>query len=236
MAKIIKDEQNNNTITTKARYWTAVCYPENMRPDWKECIGEVLQIPYAYVVHDKDLDGDEEDRKIHVHIIGVWNGPTTYKVALQLFQLLSADGVKCCNTCQKVQNIRYMYNYLIHDTEDAKKKKKYQYPQTERITGNNFDIGNFEQMSMDDVDRMAEEIEDLIIEMSIDNYRALHLYVKNNLDKEYKKIIRRYSSHFERLCRGNFLYRQREYAERMRDDLNGNRTVLDVDEEVDDND
>ena len=31
----------------KARFWTGVLYPENMREDWKEVIGDTLQYPYA---------------------------------------------------------------------------------------------------------------------------------------------------------------------------------------------
>jgi hypothetical protein len=31
----------------KARFWTGVLYPENMRPDWEEVIGDVLQNPYV---------------------------------------------------------------------------------------------------------------------------------------------------------------------------------------------
>lgn len=206
MAKIIKDEQNNNTITTKARYWTAVCYPENMREDWRDVIGEIMQIPGEYCVHDKDLDGDQDDRKTHVHIVGAWPNTTTYKVALALFQLLSAPGKKCCNTCEKVHNVRYVHNYLIHDTEDARKKKKHLYAKSERITFNSFDIGAYEQLTLDEKESMAAEIEDMIIEQNIKNYRQLFLFVKNNFDPEYKKILRSYSSHFERLCRGNFLY------------------------------
>ena len=29
----------------KARFWTGVLYPENMREDWKEVIGDTLQYP-----------------------------------------------------------------------------------------------------------------------------------------------------------------------------------------------
>ena len=40
----------------KARFWTGVLYPENMREDWKEVIGDTLQYPYAYNQHSKDKD------------------------------------------------------------------------------------------------------------------------------------------------------------------------------------
>jgi hypothetical protein len=40
----------------KARFWTGVLYPENMREDWKEVIGDTLQYPYAYCQHSQDKD------------------------------------------------------------------------------------------------------------------------------------------------------------------------------------
>ena len=33
----------------KARFWTGVLYPENMREDWKEVIGDTLQYPMRTV-------------------------------------------------------------------------------------------------------------------------------------------------------------------------------------------
>ena len=229
--KVIKDESSNNRITTKARYWTAVGYVENMRGDWRDVIGELLQYPYEYIVHDKDKQGDGDDRKTHVHIVIAYGNTTTYKSALALFRKLNAEGKEAFPTCQPVANIKYIHDYLIHDTEDSRKKGKYLYDRSERIAGNNFDIGAFEQLSIADKERMAEELEDMLIERNITNYRELYLFVRNNFDSEYKKILRTYSSHFERLCRGNFLYVQQGRIERMRDDLNGNRTVPDVDEE-----
>ena len=55
-----------------------------------------------------------------------------------------------------------MYNYLIHDTEDSRKKHKHQYDKSERITGNNFDIGSYEQLSVDEKNSILVELEKLI--------------------------------------------------------------------------
>ena len=60
--------------------------------------------------------------------------------------LLSAEGKKAINKCEAVVGIRNVYDYLIHDTEDCRKKGKEQYDPSERITGNNFDIGAYEQL------------------------------------------------------------------------------------------
>lgn len=192
-------------MAEKAKYWTCVCYPENMIDTWKEDIGNILQNPYAYCVHDADLDGAEDQRKEHVHIILALRNTTTYKTALGLFQKLSAPGRICCNTCEQIRNIRFVYNYLIHDTEDCRKKGKHLYKASERITGNNFDIGSFEQLSTEDKRKMADEIEDFIYEHNIYNYADLNYYVKNNFDSQYREVIKSYSGHFDRLCKGMYL-------------------------------
>lgn len=192
-------------MAEKAKYWTCVCYPENMIETWKDDIGNILQNPYAYCVHDGDQDGNEDQRKEHVHIILAFPNTTTYKTALGLFQKLSAPGRICCNTCEQIRNIRFVYNYLIHDTEDCRKKGKHLYKASERITGNNFDIGSFEQLSTEDKRKMADEIEDFIYEHNIYNYADLNYYVKNNFDSQYREVIKSYSGHFDRLCKGMYL-------------------------------
>lgn len=203
MAKIV-GEQNNNTITTKARYWVGVGYPENMRTDWQDVIGEVLQIPYAYCVHDKDVDGDKDDRKTHVHILIAFPNTTTYKAALSVLQALSADGKKAFPTVQKVNNVRFMYNYLIHDTDDSRKKHKFQYPKSERIVGNNFDIGNYEQIDISEKKLIRKELAELIYSESFMNYLDFYECVIQNYPPEYEEIVVSYSGHFERLTKGNF--------------------------------
>lgn len=202
-------EQNNNTITTKARYWVGVGYPENMRPDWKDVIGEVTQLPYAYCVHDKDVDGAEDDRKEHVHILLAFPNTTTYKSALSILQELSAPGKKAFNTVQKVNNVRFMYNYLIHDTEDSRKKHKHQYDPKERITGNNFDIGSYEQISVADRQRIRREIGMMIFEHpEIVDYSDLYAFIISNCDPEYEDVLCANSGHFWRLCGGRFRHRK----------------------------
>lgn len=199
---MIKTEQNNNMITTKARYWVGVGYPENMIDTWKEDIGDLVQLPFAYCVHDKDVNGDGEDRKTHVHLILAFPNTTTYKNALSVFQRL---GKLAFNTCEPVINIRSKYEYLIHNTEECRKKKKYLYKVSERITGNNFDIGSYEQISLGQKKQMRTELSRLIIDNNIMNYTDFYANVISNYSDDYEDIVSSYSGHFERLCKGNYL-------------------------------
>ena len=121
----------------KSRSWVALMYLENMVPNWQDEIAERLQVPFAYCIHDKDLEKDgKTPRKPHVHIIIVYGSPTTEKNALSVFKTLELEGHKAIpnDVIQQVFSIRNKYDYLIHDTEDSRKKHKHLYDKAERVT------------------------------------------------------------------------------------------------------
>ena len=49
-----------NAGETKVKLWEGICYPENMRDDWQDEIDDILQVPFAYAVHD--IDHDQKSR------------------------------------------------------------------------------------------------------------------------------------------------------------------------------
>lgn len=192
----------------KNRQWWGVLYNENMRPDWKEAISEIVQLPFAYCVHDKGLElEDGAERKVHTHLILVWNSPTTQKHAAEVFNQLSAEGKRCFSAIKPVYGARNVYDYLIHDTEDAKKKGKYQFSPSERITGNNYDIGNYEQVSKEEKDEAFDNMTDMILGGQISNFADFIYSVKEGFQDEwnlYRDVLRTYSAYFEKLIKGNY--------------------------------
>lgn len=194
-------------MINKARYWSGVLYPENMIDDWEKEIGDIVQVPYAYCIHDADLTGKEEDRKVHVHLILVFPNTTTYNHALNVFKLLSKPGFIAINTCQAVVSIRGSYDYLIHDTDTARKQNKKQYDSALRITGNNFDIGSYEQLGIAERNDLCNQLCDIIISEKFTNFTDFYEFCMLNLFEEnsnYFEIIKSYSGLFERLTKGNF--------------------------------
>lgn len=189
----------------KARFWTAVLYQENMRENWQDEIGDIVQTPYAYCCHTQDKDSKSEHRKDHVHIILAFPNTTTYKHAMNVFSLLSAEGKKALNKCEAVIGIRNVYDYLIHDTDDCRKKGKELYPAEARITGNNFDIGAYEQLSAAEKNEMFIQIGEAVRDYGFTNYMDLYEYVIDNYeDINYLEVFRAHSGHFERMTRGNY--------------------------------
>jgi len=189
----------------KARFWWAVLYPENMISDWEECLGDILQYPYAYCKHTADRDSKSEHRKDHVHIMLVFPNTTTYNHAKKVFDLLSAEGKQALNTCQAVVGIRNAYDYLIHDTETCKKQGKEKYSPEERVTGNNFDIGAYEQLGVAEKNEMCKELCNAIIDNGFTNFADFYIYVISTYeDSNYFEVLKTYSGLLERLTRGNY--------------------------------
>ena len=52
-----------NAGETKVKLWEGICYPENMLDDWQEEIDDILQVPFAYAIHDIDHDQKSKQRK-----------------------------------------------------------------------------------------------------------------------------------------------------------------------------
>lgn len=194
-----------------ARYWAAVGYNENFIDDWQERISELFQIPFAYCVHDKDTDKNGEHRKTHTHFIIAFPNTTTEKTALAVFRSIEKTGFSAYpnNVIQQVYGIRGAYDYLIHDTEDCKKQGKHLYEKSERVTGNNFDIGSYEQISQADKIRMRKEIANVLIQNDFSNFSDFYKYVTSNFEDEYFEVVSSYSGFFERLTKANFQKRQR---------------------------
>lgn len=188
-------------MVEKARYFVAVLYPENMKSDWKQYIGDYLELPFAYCIHDQDLTNDpDEPRKVHVHCIIAFNNTTTYNHAVSVFERLNAPGKRAFNKIEIVINIRHMYNYLIHNTETCKALNKFLYPASCRIQGNNFDIGAYEQISDADAEQLIIEVEGYISSLKygvlwIDYYNAIsELY---DFDVGVRKRLRANEHHFK---------------------------------------
>lgn len=194
---------SENKGVKKNKYWVGVLYTENMISDWQIELGDLVQLPYAYCIHN-DVDEKGEDRKEHVHLILAWSNPTTYKHAMSVFDRLSAPNKKALNTIEDVINIRNMYEYLIHNTETCKKKNKRLYPKEARITGNNFDIGGFEQLSAKEKNDMCSELAKLICDNCYTNFMDFYMDVITNFDSNYFEILKTYSGFFERLTKANF--------------------------------
>lgn len=190
---------------SKARFWASVLYPENMIDDWEIKIGDILQIPYCYIIHDIDKDSKSEHRKDHVHLLLVFPNTTTKKHALSVANLLSIENKTASSTIQAVVGIRNMYDYFIHDTTSSRKAGKELYDPSLRISGNGFDIGSYEQLGIAEKNDICKELCNLIRENRYTNFADFFEFVMDNYeDTNYFEIVKTYSGLFERYTKANY--------------------------------
>lgn len=196
-------------MASNARYWVAVLYTENMIETWEDDIADIVQLPYAYCIHDMDTDTQSEHRTDHVHMILAWPNTTTFNSAMSVFDLLSAPGKRALNICKRCISIRGSYNYLIHDTDECRRKGKYQYDKSCRIIGNNFDIGAYEQLDLNVKNEMIKEMCDIIVRECFTNFADFYMYVVSEFeDSNYFDLLKTYSGLFERLTKANWQKQQ----------------------------
>lgn len=192
--------------TGKARFTEHILYPENMIENWAVEIGDLLQVPYAYCLHDKDKSGHKGDRKPHLHLIQAWTkGSQTLKRAWENVEKLALPGRQCSIPPEAVAGIGHAYDYLIHDTESARKAGKHLYDVSERVTGNGFDIDRYETLDSEEKSAMCKEIMDFVEERKLKDFSSAYVAIREHFDYRYWDIYKANNAMVERLVRGNYL-------------------------------
>lgn len=196
------------------RKWEAILYPENMLPHWEYVIEDILQIPFCYCIHDKDDHFDiktgEVISKTHVHIFLVYPNTTTRRNIIKLCNKLSSPNHICCSTAEEVVNSQRAYDYLIHNTDKARKDGKYQYSPDKRISCNNFDIHFVAQEDEYEKNLKTMQLTEVILQNKITNYVDFLNYVINTYDETYFRLQSTKHSYFDTIIKGNYKKHKKE--------------------------
>lgn len=103
----------SKTTPDRGRVWTFVFYPGDSAPDnWQEIIEGWHTEAYVSPLHDKDLNGDNEEKKAHRHVVLVFHGNKSAQQVQELSDQLSK--VKIIPQKNRVADKRIMVRYLVH--------------------------------------------------------------------------------------------------------------------------
>lgn len=237
---LLEDEQEGWTFwanqgdvlyNTRGAGWIAIFYPES--DEDMKMIDSLAShgVQFAWSLHDMDFwdhdspvefnretgeiifsEGERyrknDPKKKHVHLLLKFDSVVTDKYVKRL--LHSAFGVQV--TLPEVcHNIRGYFNYLIHDTASARKKGKYQYPESRRVCENGFAVG------FDD-DEKAKILSSIDHYINFDMYKEQHGYEYWMLIQKFDgqwdilKLIRGATNHYQHLLdsKRNHLKEQQE--------------------------
>lgn len=207
-------EQDNQVKSNlKLRYWEAVAYPESMVDNWAVILPDVLQVPCAWCLHDRDdLDPRYEKllnpRKAHVHIILAFDGPTTAKNVQRIVDGLAKDGKTCCRV-YPVNSVRKAYDYLIHDTDTARQMGKFQYSRQDRHECNNFDIGIYVAVTLAQKEAALKKMVQVICNEHYCNFfdfLVKWINCQNDPDGVYFATYSSHSGFLERIMKGVYYH------------------------------
>lgn len=211
----------------KTSKWCMICYVDNMRDDWRECIDDLIDVPGFYGLHDRDVDKAGETRKAHIHLSFFWTGNINLKTAKNIANRLSKPGEVCCPVGKPIARVRENYDYAKHDTEKARKDGKVQYPEENRVVFNGFDIGFYEQLSQVEKDEICWQISEMIGERRIKNLEDLRQIISKERDLSWFLVFKANNGFFDRLCRGVYLkYTDSDARSEIPESLDGARLAM----------
>lgn len=147
----------------KKRYWAFVLYPESAPENWREILQQTGLSICVSPLHDKDVNPTGEYKKSHYHIILCYSGPTTEKTVKNITDKLN------CPKPIALEQVRGYFRYLIHKDNP----EKVQYDEKDITIINDFDIDNYNDLSVSQINAIKKDIQGLIRDNNILEYSDL---------------------------------------------------------------
>lgn len=144
----------------KKRYWAFVLYPESAPENWREILQQTGLSICVSPLHDKDTNPTGESKKAHYHIILCYSGPTTFKCVKAITDSLNQP------IPIALEQVRGYFRYLTHKDNP----EKYQYNEKDITTINDFDIDNYNDLSVSQIKTIMIDIQKIIRDNDILEY------------------------------------------------------------------
>ena len=154
----------------KKRYWAFVLYPESAPENWREILQQTGLSICVSPLHDKDINPTGEKKKAHYHIILCYSGPTTFKCVKAITDSLNQP------IPIALEQVRGYFRYLTHKDNP----EKYQYDEKEITTINDFDIDNYNDLSVSQIKTIMIDIQKIIRDNDILEYCDLLDFLLDN--------------------------------------------------------
>lgn len=154
----------------KKRYWAFVLYPESAPENWKEILQQTGLSICVSPLHDKDINPTGEPKKAHYHIILCYSGPTTFKCVKSITDSLNQP------IPIALEQVRGYFRYLTHKDNP----EKYQYNEKDITTINDFDIDNYNDLSVSQIKSIMIDLQKIIRDNEISEYCDLLDFLLDN--------------------------------------------------------
>lgn len=177
----------------KSRAWNAILYPESLPDNWQEILDETHLQWCMSPLHDKDINATGETKKPHYHVTVVWDGPTTYKAAKELFHDVLNGAVP-----QPCHSLRGSVRYMAH----LDNPEKYQYSINDIIGHGGIDMDELLKPSEAYQQELLGRMTDWIIDNRCDNFAMFMLFCREEHPEWFEIATRRNTGYIRALIDG----------------------------------
>ena len=175
----------------KARGWACVIYPESAPRGWLSVLEDGHVPTYVSPLHDRDVTADGQPKKPHWHVLAVWEGPVSDRVAAMYFARAGVTAPP-----ERVASIRGYARYLVHMDDHH----KYRSDDSGIIVISGGDGGRWAWDEGEVVGRALDDIEDWIDATGCISYAALCRYARRERP-DWTPVIRTHTIHLTALLR-----------------------------------
>lgn len=177
----------------KSRAWNAILYPDSLPDRWQEILDETHLQWCMSPLHDKDINADGEPKKPHYHVTVVWDGPTTYKAAKELFHETLNGAVP-----QPCFSLRGSVRYMAH----LDNPEKYQYSINDIVGHGGIDLDELLKPSEAYQQELLGRMTDWILENRCENFALFMAYCRCEHEDWFEIATRRNTGYIRALIDG----------------------------------
>lgn len=145
----------------RSRVWTFILYPTDSAPsEWQKILDDEKVQWCESPLHDKDINADETQKKIHKHILLKFSSLKSYNQVLEITKKVNGTiPQKCANTTGMIRYFAHLDN-----------PEKAQYSMNDIIGHCGFDVFEYLSLSSSDKRNILREIMQCIIDNDITEY------------------------------------------------------------------
>lgn len=101
-------KKSSGNAESRTRNWTFVVYPESAPENWRSILDDLHIEWVESPLHDKDLNGDGQAKKPHIHVGVFFAGNKTYEQVKEITDSLN------CPIPQRCHSARALVRYMAH--------------------------------------------------------------------------------------------------------------------------